>query len=176
MSETVIDLDVEQEVKREITAANGRNGSGPAEPRSTVLAVGDNLHGRLAMKGNGEVLGNFQGEIECEGELRIGREAEVAADIRAKNIVIEGHVRGDVTASGKMKLASTGRLDGDARVGALVVQEGGVHHGAIRVHPEGLPSEPEPEPEPVAAAPEPERAPALRASVDRVKNLWGELF
>jgi len=101
----------------------------------------------------------------------------VSANIRTRNITIAGQVKGNVTAVGKLKIASSGRLEGDARVGALIVQEGGVHHGVIRVHPEGLPAD---EPVvventvPVAVA-EPGPRP-LTISVDRVKKFWGEFF
>jgi hypothetical protein len=54
-------------------------------------------------------------------------------------VTIAGFVRGNIVATSRLKITSTGRLEGDAKVGALVVQEGGVHHGVIRVHPEGVP-------------------------------------
>ena len=87
-------------------------------------------------------------------------------------------MRGNVTAVGKLKIAPTGRLEGDARVGALIVQEGGVHHGVIRVHPEGLPTEPEPvlaQTVVVASGADPGSKP-VTAQVDRVKKFWGEFF
>ncbi len=79
-------------------------------------------------------------------------------------------------ASSRLKITSTGRLEGDAKVGALVVQEGGVHLGVIRVHPEGVP-----ESEPVAivdSSPRPAVV-ALRtlpSPVGRVRKFWGEFF
>ena len=68
------------------------------------------------------------------------------------------------------------RLEGDAMVGALIVQEGGVHYGVIRVHPEGVPDT------------HPERLPQVQAQstvvtlrtvpnpVGRVRKFWGEFF
>ena len=157
-----------------VAHANGK----PEDSPITVLAEDDNLSGRLEIKGDGRLLGSFSGEIECGGELVIGNNAMVSANIRTRNITISGLVKGNVTAAGKLKIASSGRLEGDARVGALIVQEGGVHHGVIRVHPEGLPAEAEPQvvedTVPVAVAePGPRQ---LTASVDRVKKFWGEFF
>lgn len=159
------------EIEKLTAGANGR-----ADEVVTTIAEGDTLQGRITVKGSGHLLGAFEGEIDCEGELLIGKDAHVAANIRTRNIVIAGVVRGNVVATGRLRIMSSGRLEGDARVGALIVQEGGVHHGVIRVHPEGLPAEPEPvavEAEPVAAAQEPAR---VTVSVDRVKKLWGEFF
>jgi cytoskeletal protein CcmA (bactofilin family) len=157
-----------------VTHANGKPEGSPI----TVLAEEDVLSGKLDLKGDGRLLGTFSGEIDCGGELMIGNNAAVSANIRTRNITISGLVKGNVTAVGKLKIASSGRLEGDARVGALIVQEGGVHHGVIRVHPEGLPADPEPvvaeNTVPVAVV-EPGPKP-LTVSVDRVKKFWGEFF
>ena len=157
-----------------LTHTNGK----PEESPTTVLAKDDSLSGNLEIKGDGRVLGTFSGEIDCGGELMVGTSAVLSANIRTRNITISGLVRGNVTAIGKLKITSTGRLEGDARVGALIVQEGGVHHGVIRVHPEGIPAEPEPAiadtvivASPVGPGPKP-----LTAQVDRVKKFWGEFF
>lgn len=167
----------------ELTKASAPASNGKLEAVAlSVLAEGDSFRGSIQMNGDGQVLGAFRGEIVCEGELLIGPQAQVDANIRALRVVIAGIVRGNVVATGRLKLASSGRLEGDARVGALVVQEGGVHHGVIRVHPEGIPAETEVI---VVQEDEIEMAPAalpqaagspLGASVDRVKKFWGELF
>ena len=97
------------------------------------------MSGKLQLKSGGQILGNFSGKVECDGDLLIGSEAHVEADIRSDRVTIAGFVRGNIVAASRLKITSTGRLEGDAKVGALVVQEGGVHHGVIRVHPEGVP-------------------------------------
>ena len=157
------------------------NGKPEATPLS-VLAEGDSVQGSLQMKGDGQVLGNFKGEIDCDGELLIGSSARVDANIRALRIVIAGLVRGNVMATGRLKIATSGRLEGDARVGALIVQEGGVHHGVIRVHPEGIPEEEarvDVQDEVLSLERPATETPALNPignSVERVKKFWGEFF
>jgi cytoskeletal protein CcmA (bactofilin family) len=166
------------EIEKAAPSAGTNGSAGKADDVITVLAAGDSLQGHLVMKGHGQLLGTFSGEIDCDGELMIGPDANVSANIRTRNVVISGLVKGNVIAVGRLRIMSTGRLEGDARIGALIVQEGGVHHGAIHVHPEGLPAEEEVVIEPVVAA-EPEPAVArvqLQASVDRVKKFWGEFF
>jgi cytoskeletal protein CcmA (bactofilin family) len=164
----------ETELTKPVVATNGK----AEETALSILAKGDSLQGHLVIKGDGHLLGKFRGEVDCDGELIVGPEADVAANIRTDRITIHGFVRGNITATGRLKIAPSGRLEGDARVGSLVVQEGGVHHGVIRVHPEGLPQEDEETTvvqssvEPVAAEP---RAPVANP-VERVKKLWGEFF
>jgi len=157
-------------------STNGGSDTLVLEPKQTIIAREDSLSGKLELKGPGQVLGSFSGEIECDGDLLIGPEALVEADIRGARITVSGVVRGNVIASNRLKITSTGRLEGDATVGALVVQEGGVHYGVIRVHPEGIPDTP---PERMAQMPAQSTVVTLRAApspVGRVRKFWGEFF
>lgn len=165
----------------EAPAVNGdraENGDRAPEQAVTVLAKDDALSGRLQIRGSGIVQGTFSGRIDCDGDLVIGPDAHVEADIHGSRVTIAGFVRGNVVAVSRLKLMSTGRLEGDARVGALVVQEGGVHHGVIRVHPEGVPEGGD---SVIASAPPAAgRGQAgfnnLSNPVGRVRKLWGEFF
>lgn len=159
-----------------VAGTNGGTDSLGLEPKATVLAREDSVSGKLALKGPGQVLGNFSGQIDCDGDLLVGPEAHVEADIRGARITVAGLVRGNVIASSRLKITSTGRLEGDATVGALVVQEGGVHYGVIRVHPEGIPDRP---PERMAQVPAQSTVVTLKAvpnPVGRVRKFWGEFF
>ena len=161
----------------EAPATNGgREASISAEPKSTVLAREDAVSGRLEIKGSGQILGNFSGQIDCEGDLYIGPEAHVEADVRSARVTISGFVKGNVVAANRLKITNTGRLEGDAKVGALVVQEGGVHHGVIQVHPEGVPDS---EYATIGDTPARPAVVALKAMpnpVGRVRKFWGEFF
>ena len=157
-------------------STNGGSDTLVLEPKQTVIAREDSLSGKLELKGPGQVLGNFSGEIECDGDLLIGPEAMVEADIRGARITVAGLVRGNVIASNRLKITSSGRLEGDATVGALVVQEGGVHYGVIRVHPEGIPDTSF---ERHSQVPAQSTVVTLRAApnpVGRVRKFWGEFF
>jgi cytoskeletal protein CcmA (bactofilin family) len=146
----------------------------------TVISEGDVLVGRLAMAGNGQVMGSFDGDITCPGELLVGSDARVRADIEAHDLVLAGQVQGNVTIRGRLKITTTGRLEGDAHVGSLVVQEGGVHFGLLHVYPSGVPERPEETvPQELAVVSRPAAGSRTRpraASVDRVKKMWGEIF
>lgn len=194
--------DIELRHDAEKTGSGSSAGKVAGESESSVIAREDSLQGRLQLRGDGRVLGRFHGEIDCEGELMIGPDAEVSATVRANRITLAGRLRGNVTALGRLRIMSSGRLEGDARVGSLIVQEGGVHLGMIRVHPEGVPEHDDPAPiqlapvslpvlpalESSANGPGPARRPgaaggappaqsrSLSGSVDRVKKLWGEFF
>src|SRR5437762_6345735 len=158
------------------TSTNGGPDPLGLDPKATVIARDDSLSGKLELRGYGQVLGSFSGEIESDGDLLIGPEAHVEADIRGARITISGLVRGNVIAANRLKITTTGRLEGDATVGALVVQVGGVHYGVIRVHPEGIPDTP---PERMAQVPAQSTVVTLRPTpnaVGKVRKFWGEFF
>jgi cytoskeletal protein CcmA (bactofilin family) len=164
-----------------LEAAGTASSNGDSDPlgldsKATVLAKEDALSGKLVLKGPGQVLGTFSGQIECDGDLMIGPEARVEADIKSNRVTISGLVRGNVIASNRLKITTSGRLEGDATVGALVVQEGGVHYGVIRVHPEGIPDTP---PERMSQVPAQSTVVTLRptpTAVGKVRKFWGEFF
>jgi cytoskeletal protein CcmA (bactofilin family) len=158
-----------------VAGSNGGPEHNGVEPKTTVLGRDDALSGRLQLKGGGQLLGNFSGQVECDGDLLIGPEAHVEADIHTAQITIAGFVRGNVVAVSRLKITSTGRLEGDAKVGALVVQEGGVHKGVIRVHPEGVP-EGEDQVIADASARQPVAIKSVPIPVGRVRKFWGEFF
>src|SRR4029077_3765415 len=167
------------EIAIETVGVSGSNG-GPdpygVEQKTTVLGRDDALSGRLQLKGGGQLLGNFSGHVECDGDLLIGPEAHVEADIRSDRVTIAGFLRGNVIAVNRLKITNTGRLEGDAKVGALVVQEGGVHHGVIRVHPEGVPEREDRIIVDSTARPAEVAVKSLPSPVGRVRKLWGEFF
>jgi cytoskeletal protein CcmA (bactofilin family) len=158
-----------------LASTNGGSDKLSLEPKATVLAREDSLSGRLEVKGSGQVLGTFSGQIDCDGDLLIGPEAVVEADINSVTVTVAGLVRGNIIATNRLKIMSTGRLEGDARVGALVVQEGGVHRGVIRVHPEGVP-DPGREASELTARPVVVPLKAMPNPVGRVRKFWGEFF
>src|SRR5437660_11426528 len=91
-------------------AVTANGGSDPLvlEPKQTVLAREDSVSGNPALKGPGQVLGHFSGEIECDGDLLIGPEAQVEAGIRGARITVARLGRGNVLARNPLKIPSTG--------------------------------------------------------------------
>jgi cytoskeletal protein CcmA (bactofilin family) len=166
----------------EIRPVTPFHASGGEEPPLTLLSEGDAFEGRLEMKGDGHLMGSFRGEIDCGGELLVGPDARVNANVRAVHVTISGLVSGNLVARGRLKITATGQLRGDAEVASLIVQEGGVHYGSLRVHPDGVPEaatdqdEPEAAPPPAAGTKKRVESHSAAGSVDRVKRLWGELF
>lgn len=96
----------------------------------TVIGRATLLQGTLTSHGSVRIDGRLEGEIVAEGDVFIGQEARVVARARARNVVVAGHLNGDVEASGRLEIASTGVLVGNVKISQLVVEEGGVLEGS----------------------------------------------
>lgn len=85
--------------------------------------------GELKCDGGVRIDGVFQGSVETMGNVIIGETAKVVAGIVGRNISISGAVKGDITASGRLEILSTGLLWGDIQVASFLIDEGGVFSG-----------------------------------------------
>ena len=65
--------------------------------------------------------------------LIIGQDAFVNAEISCDSIVIEGLVRGDITARGTIEIRNTGVLFGNVKARNIVVRPGGALEGTCSV-------------------------------------------
>ena len=79
----------------------------------SVLSKETQSEGTIRTKGSIRIDGEVKGKIESLGDVMIGETASVESDIEAKNVIIAGTVVGNVKASGKLDLLSTGNLKGE---------------------------------------------------------------
>ena len=102
----------------------------PASDRiENVIGPTATFSGELKCDGGVRVDGVFQGSLETMGNVIIGETAKVVADIVGRNVSISGAVKGDIIASGRLEILSTGLLWGDIQVASFLIDEGGVFSG-----------------------------------------------
>jgi cytoskeletal protein CcmA (bactofilin family) len=113
----------------------------------TVIGPTTNFKGAVQNDGGLRVEGIFEGSVETGGNLIVGEEAKVMADIVAYNVSVAGAIKGNVKAN-RVEVLSTGRVWGDITVKSFLVDEGGFIRGEIIM--EGAEFKP-----PLAKAPKP---------------------
>ncbi len=86
------------------------------------------------------------GRIETLGNVIIGPEARVQADIQAKTVSVAGAYQGDLTAQ-RVELLEGGRMWGVIRVASFLLDEGGFLHGELIMLTEETPENPFQEPD-----------------------------
>jgi cytoskeletal protein CcmA (bactofilin family) len=102
----------------------------PASDRiENVVGPTATFVGELKCDGGVRIDGVFQGTLETMGNVIVGETAKVLADIVGRNISISGAVKGNITASGRLEILSTGLVWGDIQVASFLIDEGGVFSG-----------------------------------------------
>lgn len=106
----------------------------PPPPQTTAglvgyLYKGSRVAGELSFQGPARIDGKVDGEINCQGILTIGEEAEVKAKITAQVVIIRGRVEGNVTAKERIELLAPARLIGNIDAPRLLITEGVVLDG-----------------------------------------------
>ena len=96
---------------------------------TTILGKGSAFDGKLTFEGAVRIDGEFSGEIRTDGTLIIGQTAEVKAEIQASVVVIEGTVRGDLTATGSIEIHAPARVYGNLTTPQLEIEKGSVFEG-----------------------------------------------
>ena len=90
--------------------------------------------------------GRVEGSINLSGNrVTIGRNGVVAANISAREIVVLGKVRGNLTASDRVDIRSDGSLTGDVVAARISIEDGAFFKGGIDIRKAGSagPSKPE---------------------------------
>ncbi len=99
----------------------------------TSIGSSVSIQGVLKAEGNIRVDGLFEGQIETAGNVIVGRTGQVAATIIARNVLVAGRVKGNITAHERLEIIASGKVLGDIEVTTLYIEEGGKHHGQTRM-------------------------------------------
>lgn len=102
----------------------------PASHLTSLLTIKGELTGRDDLLIDGQV----QGKICIEnGRVSIGPNGRVTADIEAREIVVDGRVKGRLQGQERVQIGSAGRASGEVRTRRLRVEEGAEIHGNVDV-------------------------------------------
>lgn len=106
----------------------------PLQERNVVTWVGKSVifKGTIVSSEDLTIDGRVEGTIEVRDQgLSIGPDADIRADIAASTVTIHGTVTGNVRASDKVDIRSTGKVKGDVTAPRIVVSDGAVVCGRV---------------------------------------------
>ncbi|MDD5040279.1 MAG: polymer-forming cytoskeletal protein [Patescibacteria group bacterium] len=106
--------------------SNQTEGSSETE---TIIGPSVKVEGNFKSEGNISVNGFVQGSITTSADLRVGQNAKIKAEVAAKNLFLQGEIRGNVIVSDKAQLSSTAKVLGNITTKILSVEEGAVING-----------------------------------------------
>jgi cytoskeletal protein CcmA (bactofilin family) len=99
----------------------------PARIGKSVVIFGE-------VKGSEDLIidGHVEGTVNLsESRLTIGANANVAADLSAKDVLIMGQLKGNIVASGRVELRAGCAVEGDIKAHRLAIEDNAVFRGKV---------------------------------------------
>jgi cytoskeletal protein CcmA (bactofilin family) len=124
--------DTETDSKPRASSAPAGSATGPGG-LTAFIDQGSEFEGKLSFRDTVRIDGRFTGEITSENTLIVGESGEIQATIRSNTIAISGTVIGDVLANRKVVLHKTAVVDGNVETPSLMVEEGAVLNGQLKM-------------------------------------------
>ncbi|MBM4382707.1 MAG: polymer-forming cytoskeletal protein [Deltaproteobacteria bacterium] len=100
---------------------------------TAFIDQGSSFEGKLSFKDTVRIDGHFAGEISSENTLVVGETGIIEANVRSQIVIISGTVAGDIVAGKKIVMHKTGRVDGNVSTPSLVMEDGAVLNGQLKM-------------------------------------------
>ncbi len=110
----------------------------PVDKIETIIGPTASFCGSIRTDGSIRIDGIFEGSIETAGNLIIGEQAKILADIMAHNVSVAGAVKGDISAN-RIEVLETGRIWGELKVNSFTLDDGGFVSGQVHMHTDASP-------------------------------------
>lgn len=115
----------------------------PEGAMNTIIGKGTRIEGSMEVTQSLRIDGAFKGSLTTNDTLIVGSTGElVDVTLKVKNAIIGGIIKGNVSASNKVTLESTSRLEGDLSAKLLIIEEGALFSGNCRSGNHTVPGKP----------------------------------
>ncbi len=99
----------------------------------SVLASGAKIVGTVISDGVIKIEGTVEGTVRSNGEVFVGQSGLIDGDVRAREVVVGGRVRGSISAEVRVEMQPGSAVSGDVATPKLAIREGGQINGKIRM-------------------------------------------
>jgi len=97
----------------------------------TIIAHGVRVEGDFVSQGGVLIEGEVSGTIQTAGDLRVGTDAKIRADVTAANAVVAGEIRGNIQIADRLELLESAKMIGDMTASVLSVSAGAQVNGKV---------------------------------------------
>ena len=146
------DKKIDEEPRTEIvsTPSNKDASIRPRRDCECYIAHGVTVEGKITGSASVGIDGDFDGQLDISSTLMVGESGTFQGEIKAKDVVISGTVKGNISADNLLEVHPTGNIHGDIYANRLVIADGVIFEGNITMsrEPSSAPiSSPEPSPD-----------------------------
>jgi len=103
------------------------------EDSTTFLGKNLKITGNVSGEGNMIILGSFEGEFNLKGQLKVAQGARVKGNFNATSIAVNGNVEGNLTATEKIHMDNTARINGRIVTPKVSILDGAVFDGEMQM-------------------------------------------
>lgn len=105
------------------------------EEEGYQMYLGQNcrLTGVLKVQGMMRIDGFVEGEVFGSDLIQVGKEGTIEATVKAKHIVAQGPLRGDVIAQEKVELLAPAKVEGTIDSPVFLLEEGVLVNGTLKM-------------------------------------------
>jgi len=127
-----------------MTAIENMNTPGNNSAKN-ILNSDVELKGTLKFTGELTFDGKLEGDINSEGTLLLGDNANVKGTIDVGAVVVRGRISGNIIAKDKIEIKAKTELFGDVKAAKLMIEEGVTFVGKSEVNPNKVAPTPAPQ-------------------------------
>ncbi|MBT8146834.1 MAG: polymer-forming cytoskeletal protein [Gammaproteobacteria bacterium] len=104
--------------------------------RTAVIGSTIKIKGEVTGDEDLEIEGSIEGSIDLAAhQVTVGETGKVKADIKAKTVIVNGHVIGDITGGEKVIISKSGNINGNIITPRMTLEDGAIFKGSIDMDP-----------------------------------------
>jgi len=100
---------------------------------NTIIGEDSHFSGVVNTQRSIRIEGSFEGEIHSQGEVHIGAQSRIQANIYGKKVIIAGEVKGNIETATGLEISKTGKVYGDVKGDRLIISEGAIYKGKVNM-------------------------------------------
>jgi len=107
----------------------------PSPVAKKVAAIGTSMNIKGEIRASEELLvdGEVEGTLESQSLVTVGPNGKVRANIKAREVIVFGSVRGNVDVTEKIAIRDKGSVIGDIKTAGISIDDGAYFKGSIDI-------------------------------------------
>lgn len=97
----------------------------------TVIGASIKVKGNFHGQGNIIIEGTLEGSLKTDASIFIGEKAKVVASVEARDLIVNGEIKGNTKVKNYLSLGGTAKINGDIQYGVLSIEKGAIINGQL---------------------------------------------
>ncbi len=102
---------------------------------STFIVEGAVIDGNLKAPAVARLDGQVTGDVNIAEGLILGEKGIINGNVTTKDMVVYGVINGNINVE-SLEIKSTGKINGEIKTGALLVETGAIYNGTLSMYQE----------------------------------------